>query len=60
MCNSQSLKVIYMQIYGNDFFPKTVINSTFEKLMLWNNKWCSHNYFLKLLIFTYMHVLLAT
>lgn len=34
MENSLRLKVIYMQIYGNDFFLKTVIKSVFEKFML--------------------------
>lgn len=38
MENSLRLKVIYMQIYGNDFFLKTVIKGVFEKFMLWKNK----------------------
>lgn len=36
--NSLRLKVIYMQIYGNDFFPKAVIKGVFEKFMLSKNK----------------------
>lgn len=34
MENSLRLKVIYMQIYGNDFFIKAVIKGVFEKFML--------------------------
>ena len=60
MENSLRIKVIYMQIYGNDFFLKTVIKGVLEKFMLWNNKECSHNHSLKLLIFIYIHALLAT
>lgn len=60
MENSLRLKVIYMQIYGNDFFLKTVIKGVFEKFMLWKNKWCPHNHSDKLLIFIYMHASLAT
>lgn len=38
MENSWRLKVIYMQIYGNDFFLKTVVKGMLEKFMVWKNK----------------------